>query len=271
MKDKRQAGAVGAAVLALWMMAGAAQAQSQSADELAKQLSNPVASLISVPMQLNYDDGYDGGGSRTYLNVQPVIPVSISDDWNMISRTILPIVYQDDLVPGTGSQFGTGDITQSLFFSKKEPTASGWIIGVGPAFLIPTASDELLGTEKWAAGPTVVALKQTKAGWTYGVLANHQWSFAGDDERNDISSTFLQPFLSKGLGQGRTLSVNIESSYDWKGEQWTVPLNLSYSKVSKIGQQMVSYQAGVRAYLDAPDGGPDWGLRFTLTLLYPKH
>jgi hypothetical protein len=97
------------------------------------------------------------------------------------------------------------------------------------------------------------------------------WSFAGDDARADISSTFLQPFLAKGLGQGRTLTVNFESSYDWKGTRWTAPFNLGYSKVTKIGNQLISYQGGVRYYVEAPDGGPEWGLRFTLTLLYPKN
>jgi hypothetical protein len=245
---------------------------AQSADELAKQLSNPIASLTSVPIQINYDDGLNtnGNGSRFLINIQPVIPVSLNDQWNLISRTILPLTSQEDVAVGSGSQTGTGDILQSLFFSPKALTASGWTWGVGPALLVPTASDDLLGTGKWAAGPTAVLLKQIEGGWTYGALVNHLWSFAGDSDRANLSSTFLQPFLAKGLGKGRTLSVNFESSYDWKDRQWTAPFNASFSQVMKIGSQMVSLQGGVRYYVEAPTGGPDWGLRFVFTLLYPK-
>ncbi|MBP6595912.1 MAG: transporter [Arenimonas sp.] len=245
---------------------------AQDVDALAKKLSNPIASLSSVPLQLNWDTdlGVDGEGERLTLNVQPVIPVSISDDWNMISRTILPITNQSDVVAGHGSQFGLGDTVQSLFFSPKALTANGWTWGVGPVFLVPTATDDFLGTEKWGAGPTGVALRQTSSGWTYGVLINHLWSFAGSNDRQDVNATFLQPFLSKGLGQGRTVSFGLESTKDWENDQWTVPLNIGYSKVSRIGKQLVSYQAGGRYYLEAPDNGAQWGLRFTFTLLYPK-
>lgn len=244
-------------------------AQGHDADALAKQLSNPVAALISVPLQLNYDSGYANGGEKWLLNVQPVVPISLNEDWNLISRTILPIIDQTNVV-NDSSQSGLGDVVQSFFFSPTKPTASGWIIGVGPAIMLPTATNDLLGQDQWALGPTGVALKQTESGWTYGALANQLWSVSGSDDRPDVNAMFLQPFLTKGLGKGRTLSFNLESSYDWERSQWTVPLNVGISQVSKLGSQMVSWQGGVRGYLDAPEGGPDWGLRFTFTLLFPK-
>lgn len=245
---------------------------AEDADQLAQQLSNPISSLTSVPLQFNYLDGIGVGdrGSRTFLNVQPVIPVSIGDEWNMISRTILPVVYQEGLFPGSGSQFGTGDVIQSLFFSPKALTASGWTWGVGPVIRLPTASDDLLGADKWAAGPTMVVLKQTASGWTYGALANHLWSFAGNNSRQDINATFFQPFLSKSLGQGRAVATSLEALYDWENRQWTVPISVFYGKVSSIGTQLVNYQVGLTYFAEAPVAGPEFGARFTLTLLYPR-
>jgi hypothetical protein len=244
---------------------------AQSEDELAKQLSNPISSLTSVPLQLNHDFDFDPlDGERTLLNFQPVIPVSIDENWNMISRTIVPLIAQDDVIPSGGSQSGIGDVLQSLFFSPKAMTASGWTWGVGPALSLPTATDDALGSEKWAAGPTAVALKQTAEGWTYGALVNHLVSFAGDDARDDVSRTFLQPFAAKGIGAGRTLTVNLESTYDWENSQWTIPVNFTYSKVTRMGDQRLSWAAGARYYVEAPDVGPSWGLRFVVTLLYPK-
>ena len=244
----------------------ASASEPSEADKLAKQLSNPVAALISVPFQYNYDQTYGDDGYKNQVNIQPVIPISISEHWNLISRTIVPIIQQGDVIPGT-SQFGLGDTTQSVFFSPKAPTKSGLIWGIGPAALIPTGTDDL-SADTWAFGPTFVVLKQSKS-WTVGALGNQLWATGGPA---DINAMFLQPFVSKALGKGRTLSFNTETSYDWTNEQWTIPFNLSYSKVSKIGgQQLVSNAFGIRVYADTPYGnGPDWGVRYVFTLLFPK-
>ena len=260
--------AIGALAVAAALYSSFASTR-ESADELAKKLSNPVASLISVPMQYNVDfDIGTANGTKHYLNVQPVIPHSLSDDVNLITRAIVPVIHQDDVFGDSGSQFGLGDINPSFFFSPKEPVG-GWIVAAGPVFVLPTATDELLGGEKWGAGPTVLALQQTPGGWTCGALVNHIWSFAGDDDRSEISNTFLQPFLSKTLPGGRTVTLNFESSYDWIGEHWNVPVNLGYSQVTEWGSQRLSWQVGVRYFVETPGEGPDWGMRATLTLLFP--
>jgi hypothetical protein len=238
--------------------------------DLAKKLSNPVADLVSVPFQNNFDFGAgpDGDGFQYKLNIQPVIPISLGTNWNLISRTILPYVYQEDVI-GTSSQSGLSDTLQSFFFSPKKTGPGGIIWGLGPAFLLPTATDHLLGSEKWGAGPTAVLLKQDGA-WTYGALANHIWSFAGDDSREDVSQTFLQPFLSYTTKSHTTYTLNSESSYGWEHEQWTVPLNFSVAQLVKIGKLPMQFQIGGRYYAEAPDDGPEWGIRLGVILLFPR-
>ena len=243
-----------------------------NAEKYAKQLANPVSALISVPLQLNFDDniGPLDKGSRVTLNVQPVIPISLNDEWNLISRTIMPLIKQEDIFPGSGSQSGLGDTVQSMFFSPVDSTASGWIWGAGPAFLLPTATDELLGTEKWGAGPTAVALKQ-EGPWTYGFLVNHIWSFAGDSDRNDLNATFMQPFIGYTTPGGWSFDLQTETTYDWKNEKWNVPLVFLVSKVTTIGSQLVQLQAGPRYYAEHFDGGPEGlGFRIAMTLLFPR-
>ncbi len=246
---------------------------SLSAEEvdLAMQLVNPVARLISVPFQLNYDTniGPQDDGDRWTLNIQPVVPMPITEDWSLISRTILPVISQDDIFPGAGSQNGIGDIVQSLFFSPRV-TASGWVWGAGPVFLLPTGSDTLLTTDKWAAGPTGVALRQ-QGPWSYGILANHLWSFAGDDDRNDVNGSFMQPFLTYTTPTAITFGVQTETTYNWDAEEWTVPINCFVSKVTRIGNQLVSFTGGVRYWAESPDNGPEgWGARLVMTLIFPK-
>lgn len=246
-------------------------ATAQSADELAKKLSNPVASLVSVPFQLNYDSGFGAtDADRWVLNVQPVIPFSIGEDWNLISRTIVPLVDIEGLTPGSSGRSGVGDIVQSLFFSPKEPTAGGLIWGVGPVFLIPSATDDALGSGKWGIGPTGVVLRQSGP-WTVGGLANHIWSVAGDDDRSDVNATFLQPFVTYTTPTATTFGLNSESTYDWEREAWTASVNATIGQIVPIGGRPVSFTGGVRYWVDSPDGGPEgWGARFVVTLLFPK-
>ena len=172
-------------------------------------------------------------------------------------------------IQGGNAKSGLGDTVQSFFFSPKAPTSGGWIWGVGPVFLWPTGTDDALGTGKWGAGPTAVLLKQQK-GWTYGALVNHLWSYAGKSDRADVSATFLQPFVTYTTKTYTTFGFNTESTYDWKNHQWTVPLNVSVAQLLKMGNQPVQFTLGTRYYADKPSGGQDWGLRFVVTLLFPK-
>jgi len=243
---------------------------TDEAAKLAKELSNPISSLISVPLQSNWDFGIGPNDATRYtLNVQPVIPISLSADLNLIVRTIMPVIDAESPAPGVDSASGLGDITQSFFFSPKKPTDGGWIWGAGPALLYPTASDELLGSGKWCAGPTAVFLKQ-ESGWTVGVLANQLWSFAGEGYRSEVNATFIQPFVSYTTKTHTTFALNTESTYDWTQQQWTVPLNLMVSQLFKVGELPMQLTVGGRYYADAPSGGPDWGLRAVLTFLFPK-
>lgn len=183
--------------------------------DLATQLANPLAALISLPIQANYDDhfGLDGKGEKWLINVQPVIPFTLNDDWNVISRTIIPLIDQSGYTNSDFNESGLGDILQSVWISPAKPISNGWIWGVGGAFLLPTASDDVLGSGKWGAGPTAVALKQS-GHWTYGGLTNHVSSFAGDSDRNYVNSTFIQPFLTYIIPTKTTFAINSESSFD---------------------------------------------------------
>lgn len=247
-----------------------AWADSEEDYDLALQLSNPVADLISVPFQFIYDgDIGPNDGDRFFVNIQPVVPFYLDDEWNLISRTVLPVIYQDDVIPND-DQFGLGDTVQSLFFSPKAPTSNGVIWGAGPAFLLPTATDRALGGEKWGIGPTGVVLTQNGP-WTVGALANHIWSFAGDSDRDDVNATFLQPFVTYTTPMATTFAINSEATYDWRTQQAAAPFNLSVNQIVKIQGLPVQIGAGLRFWAESSDTSPEgFGARLTSTFLFPR-
>jgi hypothetical protein len=241
-----------------------------SAQELAQKLNNPVASLISVPFQNNLDYGIGAyGGAKYTLNFQPVIPITLSRKWNLITRYIIPIIDQQDISAEGKSEFGLSDATVSAFFSPAG-TRNGWIWGAGPAFLVPIGTHDLLSTRKWGIGPTALLLRQAK-GLTYGFLANQLWSVAGNENRNDINQLFLQPFFAYNWKTGAGLSVNAEMTFDWKGNTTTAFLNPIVTGVTKLGNQAISLGVGPRIPLAGPSHSqPDFGLRAVLTFVFPQ-
>jgi hypothetical protein len=248
---------------------------AEDSAELAKKALNPVAAMYSLPVQYNWDQkiGPSGEGMHSLTNIQPVLPFRLSEDWNLISRTILPVIDQHGLAAnGVANKSGIGDVTQSFFFSPTRPTERGWILGAGPALLIPTGTDKQLSNKQWGLGPTAVALKQSN-GWTRGILANHIWGLDGSppDDKEKVNQTFLQPFFSYTNATYTTFGINTESTYDWQSRQWAVPVNLTVTQLLKIGGQPLTIQAGPRYWLDSPDDGAQgWGFRVAVTLLFPK-
>jgi hypothetical protein len=245
------------------------QAPPDQQEELARKLANPISDLVSVPFQFNWEQNVGPDDeTRFILNIQPVIPFSISTNWNMIARVIVPIVGQPALSEGGAPASGISDVLTSFFFS---PKAGGLIWGVGPAVSLPSTSVPTLGTGKWSAGPTVVALKQTGP-WTVGALWNQVWSFAGNAARNDVNQMFLQPFLAYQATRTVTLTVQSETTANWEVDdgRWTVPINVLVAKLSTFGVFPASYQVGFGGFPVHPETGPSWKVRGAIVILLPR-
>jgi hypothetical protein len=258
-------------VIAFAMVAHKAWAEGNNAQDLAKAAQNPVADMISLPLQNNTNFGVGPGDDvQNILNIQPVVPLKLNMDWNLITRTIVPLIYQPELAPGYGSEFGLGDINMSLFLSPAKPGQIVW--GVGPVLSFPTAGDAVLGTEKWSAGPTGVALK-IHGPWVFGALASNLWSYAGEDNREDVNQFLLQYFINYNMPQGWYLSSAPIITANWKadsGDRWTVPFGGGIGKIFRIGKQPMNAVAQAFYNVEKPDNGPDWTLRLQLQFLFPK-
>ena len=268
----------GFALIALFI--GRAWAQDES--ELAKKTQNPVADLISVPLQSNFNFGAGSKDKMIYiLNVQPVIPIKIAEDWNLITRVITPIINQPSLFPGVGSATGLGDINPSFFLSPAKPGEVIW--GIGPTMTLPTASDQLLGSGKWSMGPAGVALT-IQGPWVIGALLNNQWSFAGWGDKA-VNTMLLQPIMNYNLPGGWYLTSSPIITANWKadkaGDVWTVPLGGGVGKLFRLGDILplqgnpiaklpINTQLGAYGNVAKPEFGPDWQLRFQIQFLFPK-
>jgi hypothetical protein len=237
------------------------------ATELAKQQQNPISSLISVPLQGNWDFGLgDRDATGTIFNVQPVMPFGLSPGANIILRVILPLVSQPG---GDDSRVnGLGDVVATAFFSPAKSGRITW--GVGPVFLLPTATNNALGSEKFGIGPSAVVLTQPGP-WTLGLLFNHLWSTSGADDREDVNTTFLQPFMNYNLGGGLAVGASMEATGNWNAdEHWTAPLLFSVSKVARLGRRPVNFVVAAGPTVASPAGGANWRFRFMAVVLFPR-
>jgi hypothetical protein len=274
-------GLVVAAVRVL-LVAGVLQAQQpkdanseeQKTLELQKETQNPVADLISVPFQSNFNirQGHGANDDKTQyvLNVQPVIPFELNEDWNLITRTIVPIINQPSLGSGMESAWGLGDINPQFYFSPAKP--GEWIWGVGPTFTAPTATDETLGQQKWSAGPAAVLLTMQDP-WVFGVIGNNQWSFAGWGEQS-VNQMVIQPFVNYNLPKGWYYTFSPIITANWEadnGNIWTLPVGGGVGRLFKMGNMPVNMQLGAYYNVEKPDYvGADWQLRFQIQFLFPK-
>ena len=243
--------------------------EGESLEDLAVKQQNPIADLLIIPLQFNVDVNagpFDDAG-RYELRFQPLIPIHLTRDWMVISRTILPLAGEDN-TNGMDDVSGLRDTVQSFFLTQPAVNPWGLTWGMGPALLLPTATSDFLGAGKLGVGPTAVIIEQYR-GLTLGVLAHHLWSVLGDDERPDVNSTYLQPFAAYTLAR-TTLAVNTETTYDWEEDVWTVPINATINQLTTVSGVPVQITAGPRWYVAGPMGTADWGVRMGFSMLMPE-
>jgi len=238
-----------------------------SAQELADKLANPVASLISVPLQNNLTYGIGPyNGSKYQINIQPVIPFKLSENLNLITRYILPVVDQQDVIAENSHEFGLSDATVTAFFA---PKTKGIILGVGPAFLVPTATEKFLGTEKFGVGPSVLVMHQGK-GLSIGFIANQIWSVAGNENRADFNQFYTQIFLTHSYKSGASLGITSEITQNWEGNTTLITISPNVGAITKLGGQTMQFAVmPLIPIVGHSDIRPDWGLRAVVAFVFP--
>jgi len=256
-------------LVALSLLTSCVSGAQAGDQDLAKASQNPVADMISLPMKNKFNFGMGEEDAFGYeLELQPVIPVNLGS-WNLINRFILPVTYQEAPREGVGDVFGLRDTTYQVFFSPAEPGEIIW--GIGPTMIIPTHTDNRLGNDKWAVGPAAVAL--TRQGpWVSGVLAQHFWDFAGDDEAANVNLTTLQYFVNYNT-PNYYLNTSPTMSYNWEadsGEAWTIPVGGGIGKILRFGDTPVDLRFSAYWNVEAPESAPDWYAEFQVKLLFPK-
>lgn len=252
--------------------AASPSAASSSTEALQKATQNPVADLISVPLQNNTNLGI-GPYNRiqNVLNIQPVIPTHLTENWNLINRIIQPLVFQPYANADSGGNFGLGDMNPTVFLSPSHPGNLIW--GVGPAFVFPTATYSSLGQGKWSAGPSFVLLAQP-GHWTLGLLANNVWSFAGESNRPTVNQFLAQYFINYNLSNGWYLTTAPIITANWAATRakdvWTVPFGGGVGRIMKVGFQPINLQLSAYANAAYPSGTSPWGIRLQIAFLFPK-
>jgi len=260
-------------VIALASLVAAPAHAELSAEELAKLAQNPIGNMISVPFQNDANLNYGPlKGTQNILNIQPVIPIDVNPDWNIITRTIVPVIWQPALVSGESSTTGIGPTQFSAFLSPAVPKG-GLIWGAGAITQIPTTSDSALGSYRWGLGPTFVVLHLEKDDpWVYGFLVNNIWSM-GDGAGGPYNNFLLQPFLNYNLPDGTYINTAPIITANWKadgGNQWTVPIGIGVGKIFHFGKLPVNTQVGAYYNVVRPDFGPNWQIRAQVQFMFPK-
>lgn len=243
---------------------------ANDAAEIAKKLANPIGALISVPFQNNMDLGIgESNGTKNTLNFQPIIPFSLNEKFSLITRYIVPVISQYDVTGEGTQQGGLSDALVSGWISNAV-VKNGFVWGVGAAFLIPTATDDFLGTKKFGVGPTIIVLQQ-KSGWTYGALVNQIWSVAGDADRSDVNQMYIQPFVTHNWKSGAGLTVNSETTFNWEANSTNAYINIMAGGLTKFGNQLVQLQVGPRIQVASPQGSKSpFGVRTAIIFVFPK-